>query len=45
MCRECRIKNGYKPKNKGFHTAQRKKCSLCGEVKVISPDRHWVKEG
>ena len=44
-CKACMIKAGYKRKDEGSHTAALFKCSVCGEVKPILSDRHYIKEG
>jgi len=44
-CHTCMIKAGYKRKDKGFHTAILSKCSVCGEVKPVLSDLHYIKEG
>ena len=44
ICFECRKKLGHFPKGNGCHTAERKKCDYCGEVKSILPGRHWVRK-
>jgi hypothetical protein len=42
-CHNCMIKADYKRKDKGFHTAELAKCSVCGEVKPILSSRHYIK--
>ena len=42
FCQTCRLKNNYKRKDKGAHTATVKECESCGEVKPILDDRHWA---
>lgn len=43
LCHICKREAGYSPRDNGVHTAQVKKCSGCGEVRAISPDRHWTR--
>ena len=42
LCHQCMLKNGYKRKDQGSHTAILKDCPSCGERKAILPSRHWV---
>lgn len=44
LCYECRVKNGYKRKDDGAHTAKRMKCECCGKCRVVLPERHWEVE-
>jgi hypothetical protein len=43
ICFDCRLKLGYKPKDKGYHTSTKCKCDECEKVCGILPGRHWVK--
>jgi len=42
LCHQCMLKNGYKRKDQGAHTATLKDCPSCGERKPILSNRHWV---
>ena len=41
LCDKCKIAQGYKRADDGFHTAQMIPCELCGKVSPVLPDRHW----
>lgn len=43
ICHECRIKLGYKRKDKGSHTARLWKCDECKNDRPILAERHWIK--
>ena len=43
-CHECRSKHGFIPRDRGAHTAHRKKCECCGKLRKILGDRHWKPE-
>lgn len=45
ICRQCRLKTGFKPRDNGAHTAVIKPCDICGEEKPILPEYHWQKTG
>lgn len=42
ICYSCRISKGFRPKDKGAHTAIMKVCDSCQEKKIILGDRHWI---
>ncbi len=44
MCHKCRVSAGYIRKDDGSHTAVIKCCQVCGELKPVLDDRHWVKK-
>jgi hypothetical protein len=43
-CKDCLGKEGYILKATGCHTVRRLVCDDCGELKIIWPLRHFIKQ-
>ena len=41
LCHDCRIKQGFKRKDRGCHSAMLLNCESCGNNKPIIANRHW----